>query len=85
MALEEIPLADDVDLEFIAQQTEGFSGADLKGLVERFIDPAYAIAMETGQRVKVTAEHVQMALDKSRPSVSEKELKRYARFRDQGE
>ena len=85
MALEDIPLDEDVDLDFIAQQTAGFSGADLKGLVERFIDPAYAAAMESGQRVKVTAEHVQQALDKSRPSVTEKELKRYAKFRDQGE
>jgi SpoVK/Ycf46/Vps4 family AAA+-type ATPase len=41
--------------------------------------------METGQRVTVTAEHVQQALDRSRPSVSEKELQRYARFRDDGE
>ena len=85
MALEDIPLADDIDLDSIAQQTEGFSGADLKGLAERIIDPAYAAAMETGQRVKVTNDHVQQALDKSRPSVSDKELKRYAKFRDEGE
>jgi len=85
LALEDIPLADDIDLDSIAQQTEGFSGADLKGLAERIIDPAYAAAMETGQRVEVTNVHVQQALDKSRPSVSEKELKRYAKFRDEGE
>ena len=86
IALEAKPgIIDDIDLDFIAQQTEGFSGADLKGLAERIIDPAYAAAMETGQRVKVTNDHVQQALDKSRPSVSDKELKRYAKFRDEGE
>ena len=85
IALDGIPLADDIELDHIAEQTAGFSGADLKGLAERIIDPAYAAAMETGQRVTVTAEHVQQALDRSRPSVSEKELQRYARFRDDGE
>jgi len=85
LALDEIPLADGINLDFIAQQTEGFSGADLKGVAERIIDPAYAAAMETGERVEVTDEHVQLALAKSRPSVSEKELKRYAKFRNEGE
>lgn len=85
IALDGIPLADDIELDKIAEQTAGFSGADLKGLAERIIDPAYASAMETGQRVTVTMEHVQQALDRSRPSVSEKELQRYVRFRDDGE
>ena len=84
MALEGIPLDDDIALEWVAEQTEGFSGADLKGLAERIIDPAYAAAMESGQRVTVTEQHVQQALERSRPSVSDQELAQYVRFRDEG-
>ena len=85
MTLAKIPLEPDVDLKIIAERTEGLSGADLNGLVDRIIDPAFDQAMETGRPVAVCWEHVEQALKSTRPSVSAKELKRYEKFRESRE
>jgi transitional endoplasmic reticulum ATPase len=83
--LSTVPLEPDVDLEAIAERTTGFSGADLQGLVDRIIDPAFDRAMQSGQSTPVTLSDVERALAGMRPSVSEKDLRRYERFRDSGE
>lgn len=82
MTLARIPLDPDVDLDEIAKRTAGLSGADLNGLVDRIIDPAFDQAMSSGQPVAVRWEHVEQALKVTRPSVSEKELRRYEKFRE---
>lgn len=85
MTLAKIPLEPDVDLGAIAARTDGLTGADLNGLVDRIIDPAFDQAMSTGKPVAVAWSHVEAALAATRPSVSAKELKRYQKFREQGE
>ncbi|MGH7202281.1 MAG: ATP-binding protein, partial [Planctomycetaceae bacterium] len=83
--LAKVPLEPEVDLDEIAEATEGCSGADLQGLVERIVDPAFDEAMQTGRPIAVSRGHVEAALASVRPSVSQKELKRYERFRETGE
>lgn len=80
-----VPLEDDVRIDAIAERTEGYSGADINLLVDRIVDPAFDKAMESGQSELVTSEYVEQALAGMRPSVSEKELRRYEKFRASGE
>jgi len=53
------PVADDVDVEELAQMTPGFSGADLKNLVN---EAALQAARENGERIR--KQHFLTALDK---------------------
>ena len=75
------PLGNDVDLEKIAERTEGYTGADLSGLVsaavmmalEEHVDK-YKSAEEVrkhAKEVKVTAKHFDIALNKIKPTSQE--------------
>ena len=83
--LGKIPCDTDVDLDEIAARTEGLSGADLNGLVDRIVDPVFEQAMELGLMVPVRRENVEQGLARTRPSVSERELARYEKYRQLGE
>jgi transitional endoplasmic reticulum ATPase len=76
---------DGVDLDDLAARTEGLSGADLNGLVDRIVDPVFEQAMDLGHPVPVRRENVDRGLAQTRPSVSPRELARYERYRQQGE
>ena len=75
------PLADDVDLEKIAERTEGYTGADLSALVSTAVMLAleehvekYKTVEEIGKHageVKVTAKHFESSLDKTKQSNQE--------------
>jgi transitional endoplasmic reticulum ATPase len=73
----EMPLADDVDLESIAQRTERFTGADLEDLVRR----AGLTALRRGlDEPKVTMADFNVALDETRASVTPEMLDDYAQI-----
>ena len=61
-----IELLKDVDLEYIASITDGFSGADLQGLVRE----AGMNAMREGTKT-VEMRHLGYALEEIQPSISE--------------
>jgi transitional endoplasmic reticulum ATPase len=64
---EKMPLADDVDLEVIAAETERFTGADLEDVVRR----AGLMALrESLSNTAVTMAHFRQALGESRASVT---------------
>jgi transitional endoplasmic reticulum ATPase len=75
------PLADDVDLEKIAEKTEGYTGADLSALVSTAVMLAleehvekYKTVEEIGKHadeVKVTAKHFDNSLEKTKLSSQE--------------
>ncbi len=80
------PLADDVDLEALAEQTEGYVGADIEAVCREaamaasreFID---SVSLEdigdSVGNVRITAEHFEDALGEVTPSVTEETRERY--------
>ncbi|HUG45734.1 MAG TPA: CDC48 family AAA ATPase [Sphingomicrobium sp.] len=73
-----MPLAEDVDLESLAQRTERFTGADLEDLVRRAGLTALRRGLDTG---KVTMADFEAALTETRASVTEQMLTEYDRIR----
>jgi SpoVK/Ycf46/Vps4 family AAA+-type ATPase len=53
LELAERPRAHDVGLKAIAERTNGFSGADLAGIVERAADAAIDASMEKGEEIPI--------------------------------
>ncbi|QNM82247.1 CDC48 family AAA ATPase [Sphingomonas sabuli] len=74
-----MPLADDVDLESLAQRTERFTGADLEDLVRRAGLTALRAGLDTG---KVTMANFEDALKDTRASVTEDMLEEYRKIQD---
>ncbi|USZ67753.1 CDC48 family AAA ATPase [Halorussus salilacus] len=80
------PLADDVDLDDLAEETEGFVGADIEALAREaslaasreFIHSVdrEEIAESVGN-VRISREHFETALDEITPSVDEETKQRY--------
>ncbi len=69
-----MPLADDVDLEKIADMAEGFSGADIEGLTR---EAAMAAVRDDWKAKPVTMKHFEEAMQEVRPSISSDDIKRY--------
>src|SRR6056297_2410868 len=85
------PLADDVDLDALAEQTEGYVGADIEAVCREAsmaasrefigsVDPEQ-IGESVGN-VRVKAEHFEAALDEVTPSVTEETRERYAEIEE---
>jgi transitional endoplasmic reticulum ATPase len=92
-----MPLADDVDLNRIAEQTENYNGADLHAIVQKasylamreYLNKTHGKVEESKLKdVKVEMKHFEEALKQVRP-FSKQELERYNRicenFRDRKE
>ncbi len=74
-----MPLANDVDLESLAQRTDRFTGADLEDLVRR----AGLIALRRGlDSASVTKADFEAALGDTRASVTPEMLEEYERIRE---
>ncbi|MFC7199051.1 CDC48 family AAA ATPase [Halospeciosus flavus] len=80
------PLAEDVDLEAIAERTKGFVGADIQALVREAtmnatrefihsVDPEEAV--ESVGNVRITMDHFEEALEEIGPSVDEDVKQQY--------
>jgi transitional endoplasmic reticulum ATPase len=74
-----MPLADDVDLKRLIQETEGYVGADIESLVRE----AGMIALrEDIESDKVAMVHFEKAMKKVRPSVSKNDMDRYKKIEE---
>jgi transitional endoplasmic reticulum ATPase len=73
----DMPLAEDVDLESLAQRTENFTGADLEDLVRRAGLTALRRGLDAG---KVTKADFETALADTRASVTPDMLEEYDRL-----
>ncbi len=71
---EDMPLDDSVNLEEIADNTEGFVGADLEGICR---EAGIAALRDDINADTVSKEHFDRALGKARPSVDEDTIKFY--------
>ena len=77
----DVPIAEDVGLEDLAERADGYSGADIKGFCEAVTDYPYQRQIETGQDQVVTLADIDQALRRVRPSVNQKQLARYEKYR----
>jgi transitional endoplasmic reticulum ATPase len=76
----EMPMADDVSLEKLADTTEGFSGADIEGLVR---EAAMAAVRDDWKAKPVKMKHFEEALGEVRPSISPDDVKRFLALAEQ--
>ncbi len=76
----EMPLEDDVSLEKLADETEGFSGADIEGLVR---EAAMAAVRNDWKAKPVKMKHFEEALQEVRPSISPDDVKRFLALAEQ--
>ncbi|RLE71548.1 MAG: AAA family ATPase [Thermoprotei archaeon] len=74
-----MPLAENVDLEELAEKTEGYTGADIAAVCR---EAAMIALREAGKPTKVRKEHFLKALEKVEPSVSKEDLERYERIKE---
>mgnify|MGYP000016906498 CR=1 FL=1 len=74
-----MPLAEDVDLEYIARAAEGYVGADLAALVR---EAALFALREDLSASRVYMRHFLQAMAKVRPSLSEDMIRFYESWRD---
>ena len=80
------PLADDVDLDRLAEETDGYVGADIEALVREASLAALRDLVERvgpedveaeTERARITREHFERALDEITPSVTEADWEHY--------
>ncbi|MDH4213695.1 MAG: CDC48 family AAA ATPase [Candidatus Thorarchaeota archaeon] len=75
-----MPLADDVSLEKLADLTDGYSGADIENLVRE----AAMTAVRSDWKTKpVHMKHFKAALEETRPSISQEDIKRFLELAEQ--
>ncbi len=77
--------AEAVDFTALAERTEGFSGADLKALIEHAIETKLTAAMKTGRVDSLTTKELQAAAKGIKPSTLEwfATAKNYALYANQ--
>ncbi len=80
----DMPLDKDVNLEKIAKQTNGYSGADLEALCREAAMFALREAMkENKEAKKITMKHFEEALKKIKPSITEDLTEKYKKVVDE--
>jgi transitional endoplasmic reticulum ATPase len=82
MLLRGRPVSDDINVGPIAEATRGYSGADLRELVETAVDFAIEVSLEHGREQPITFAHLREALDEVRPTTLEwlTSARNYARY-----
>ncbi|MCS7104518.1 MAG: CDC48 family AAA ATPase [Thermofilaceae archaeon] len=75
-----MPLAEDVDLERIADATEGYTGADLAALCR---EAAILTLRDVGKPSKVSMTYFKKAMEIVRPSITKEEIERYKRVAEE--
>jgi SpoVK/Ycf46/Vps4 family AAA+-type ATPase len=86
LLLADRPVAADIDAAFLAKNTSGFSGADLRNLVETACDIAIAESIDAGKEKPVTSGHLAAALKEIKPTTLEwlTTARNYARYANEG-
>lgn len=80
--IDAIPVEEDLEFEMIGEITQGFSGADLKGLVETTKTYAIERTLDTGEVSMVTTEDFLQAMEGRTPSTTNKLMKQYEKFKE---
>jgi transitional endoplasmic reticulum ATPase len=75
-----VSLAKDISLKEIAEKTNGFSGADLEGLVR---EAALLVLKENKMKAgPIAKKHFQSILDKLKPTIDKESEKAYEEFKE---
>jgi transitional endoplasmic reticulum ATPase len=84
--LRERPVTGKLPLGEIADLTPGFSGADLRDLVESAVDEAIEVSIAGGREVPVTIDHLRTALKSAKSTTNEwlTTARNYARYANEG-
>lgn len=86
MELADRPARAEIDLNFIARNTTGFSGADLKNIVEMASDTAIEASIDRGEEIPIEDAYFKQALGLVKPTTTEwlTTAKNYARYANDG-
>jgi transitional endoplasmic reticulum ATPase len=86
LALKGRPQEEKLDLDFIVQRTQGFSGADLSHVVETASDLAIERSLDAGTESPLRDEDLKAALREVKPTVLEwlTTARNYARYANEG-
>jgi transitional endoplasmic reticulum ATPase len=78
--------AENLDFDYIAKKTDGFSGADLKAVVDQAVESKLRQAMRTGNILPLSTKDLTTAAASLRPSVKEwfSTARNYALYSNQG-
>jgi transitional endoplasmic reticulum ATPase len=84
--LRERPVAGGIDVEDMAKRTSGFSGADLRNLVETAADEAIEASIEAEREVEIDDRHLRRGFGEVRPTTAEwlTTARNYARYANEG-
>lgn len=84
--MSERPSSGDIDFDFIASKTTGFSGADLENIIEMAADEAIDETLSSGDETAIRMEHFSEALEQSKSSTVEwlSTARNYARYSNDG-
>lgn len=80
------PTSGAIDLEWVAERTSGFSGADLENLVEEAADAAIEASLAASAEVPLRDEHMRAALTHVKPTTLEwlTTARNHARYSNEG-
>jgi transitional endoplasmic reticulum ATPase len=80
------PVEAGLDIDGIAKQTSGFSGADLQQVIESAADEAIAASIESGTESPIGQNHLKAALRETRATTLEwlTTARNYARYANEG-
>jgi SpoVK/Ycf46/Vps4 family AAA+-type ATPase len=85
MELKDRPVAGQIDIAELAKKTGGFSGADLRNLVETAVDEAIEESLSTGAEQPLDMAHMRRALADAKPTTIEwlTSARNHARYANQ--
>ncbi|MHC4605522.1 MAG: ATP-binding protein [Planctomycetota bacterium] len=79
--LKDVPLAGDVDFDKLADQLDGYSGADIAYLCRKVSEKAFRDSVKTDTERPIGLKDFQQVLLKLKPSVAGVDLDRFKKFR----
>jgi len=68
--LKDLPMQE-LDYQALAEITEGFSGADIKGVVDRVGERTIEQILKSGEELKISQDDLMDVIDETKPSTSE--------------
>lgn len=77
--LEEVPLADEVDLHQVAETLDGYTGSDIVGITSSCKRAGFSRQVE-GKEAVVTLSDIEEAMERIPKSATEKLMRRYEKF-----